>query len=204
MKTLIVSAHPNPFSFNAAVRGVLADSLAKAGHEVRHSELYETGFGATLTGQELLDSFQGGETPLDVKAEQEKISWADAICFIYPTWWMNMPAVMKGYIDRVFAFNFAYAYGERGLVALLQGKQGLVIQTAGRSERNLKERGLERAMRLIAKEGIMDAGIDIVEHLFLYAVNTADETERAAMLQQVAELTGKLDGRQTSERLIQA
>jgi NAD(P)H dehydrogenase (quinone) len=103
MKTLIVSAHPNPFSFNAAVRRALADSLATAGHEVRHSDLYESGFDPTLTGQELLDSFHGGETPLDVKAEQDKISWANLICFIYPTWWMSMPAVMKGYIDRVFA-----------------------------------------------------------------------------------------------------
>jgi len=63
MNVFIVSAHPNPYSFNAAVRSVLADSLTKAGHLVQHSDLYESAFDPTLTGQELLGSFQGGETP---------------------------------------------------------------------------------------------------------------------------------------------
>lgn len=193
MKALLVGAHPNPFSFNAAVRTALANELNSAGHEVRSKDLYEERFQPVLFGEEVFNSFQGAESPKDVTREQEDVSWAELICFIYPTWWMGMPSVLKGYIDRVFSYNYAYSYSETGSIGMLKGKKAIIIQTAGRSERNLKDSGLEHAMKLITKEGIFEfCGIEVVEHTFLYRINSINENARIELLDQVAGIINKL------------
>ncbi|NOU86200.1 flavodoxin family protein [Paenibacillus sp. LMG 31460] len=190
MKTLLIGAHPNFSSFNAALRDAFADRLLAAGHEVKQTDLYEKSFQPVISYEELIGSFQGCEPPADVAKEHDDIRWADFIIFIYPTWWMGMPAIMKGYIDRVLSNNYAYRYGDSGRpVGLLTGKKALIVQTAGGSEYYLMNSGLEQAMKLITKEGIFGfCGIDVVEHLFLYQVNKVDDIARMMMLEQTAEL----------------
>ncbi|GAA3319770.1 hypothetical protein GCM10020331_028030 [Ectobacillus funiculus] len=68
-----------------------------------------------------------GTVPPDIHEEQEHISWADVIITIYPVWWTGLPAMLKGYFDRVLTSGFAYAYGENGPEQLLKGKRGGVF-----------------------------------------------------------------------------
>ncbi|MEJ1715164.1 NAD(P)H-dependent oxidoreductase, partial [Escherichia coli] len=79
--------------------------LQKKGHEVEVRDLYEMQFQPTLGRSEMIGGI--GE---DVVVEQEYLKWADVITFIYPIWWTGLPAIMKGYIDRVFSYGFAYKY----------------------------------------------------------------------------------------------
>lgn len=86
------------------------------------AHLYELNFNPVLGASDFI-SFSKGNTPEDIKEEQEHISWADSITFIYPVWWAGLPAILKGYVDRVFSHGFAYAYGENGIEKLLSGKK---------------------------------------------------------------------------------
>lgn len=92
---------------------------------------------------------EGSQTP-DVIAEQEKLRWADAVIFQFPYWWFSMPAIMKGWVERVFAYGFAYGvggnnrwrYGEGNL----KGKRAMLSITIGGPEKDYSERGINGAI----------------------------------------------------------
>lgn len=131
MKHLIVYCHPNPDSFNNAIVDAFIESLKEQGHEVVVRDLYAMRFDPVLKASDF-EALHEGNTPLDIKTEQEHVKWADAFTMVYPIWWTGLPALIKGYIDRVFSYGFAYAYGEDGTISkLLAGKKGLIINTHG-------------------------------------------------------------------------
>src|SRR5690606_40356054 len=101
-------------------------------HQVRVRDLYDLGFDPVLSPAEL-KQYEDEEKAIsvDVKAEQEAILWADHIIFVYPTWWWSMPAILKGYFDRVFVPGFAFSVSEKGIEGLLKGKKAWIIQTTG-------------------------------------------------------------------------
>jgi NAD(P)H dehydrogenase (quinone) len=103
MKTLVVHAHPNTESFNASLFRLAVDTLKKGGHEVETIDLYAEGFDPVMTLEErkayldcpdwLVARFQG---------HISKLKAAEHLVFVYPTWWNGMPAIMKGWLDRVW------------------------------------------------------------------------------------------------------
>jgi NAD(P)H dehydrogenase (quinone) len=136
---LWVLAHPNPHSLNARLCQVGTDALRAAGWAVEVSDLYATGWDPVLVKE-------GGP---DVEAEQQKLLQADLVVLQFPLWWYGMPAMLKGWIDRVFEAGFAYdvldpdtgrarKYGDGGLV----GKQALAVVTAGDRPGSLEPRGI--------------------------------------------------------------
>src|SRR3954451_12494045 len=127
MKVLLVFAHPEPRSLNGALRDVALQELRAQGHEVVVSDLYAMHWKSAvdradfpqLVPEEPLKpaqaSAQAWETDsltLDVKAEIEKLLWADVLILQFPLWWFSMPAILKGWVDRVYACGFAYGVGE--------------------------------------------------------------------------------------------
>ncbi|MCX5205389.1 NAD(P)H-dependent oxidoreductase [Streptomyces sp. NBC_00237] len=164
MKTLIVHAHPEPQSLNGSLKDLAVTTLEAAGHEVRVSDLHAMGFKAVVDAsdygphasqplQVARDSgraFDAGELTADVRAEQEKLLWADTVIFQFPLWWYSMPAILKGWVDRVFTFHFAYGvgehsatkYGERFGEGTLMGKRALLSVTIGGPESHYAERGI--------------------------------------------------------------
>ncbi|EMR6442847.1 NAD(P)H-dependent oxidoreductase, partial [Klebsiella pneumoniae] len=127
MKVLLIYAHPEPRSLNGALKNFAIRHLQQAGHEVQVSDLYamrwKAGYDADDSGappvgefwRPTLDSkqaFAQGTQSADIVAEQEKLLWADTVIFQFPLWWFSMPAIMKGWIDRVYAWGFAYGVGE--------------------------------------------------------------------------------------------
>ncbi|MFG3323815.1 NAD(P)H-dependent oxidoreductase [Streptomyces sp. NPDC048171] len=164
MKTLIVHAHPEPKSLNGSLKDLAVSTLEAAGHEVRVSDLYAMGWKAVVDAadygpeassplQVARDSgraFQGGTLTPDVRAEQEKLLWADTIVFQFPLWWYSMPAILKGWVDRVFTFRFAYGvgehsdtkYGERYGEGTLAGRKALLSVTIGGQESHYGARGV--------------------------------------------------------------
>ncbi|MDT0269599.1 NAD(P)H-dependent oxidoreductase [Streptomyces sp. DSM 44915] len=164
MKTLIVHAHPEPRSLNGSLTDLAVSTLTDAGHEVRVSDLYAMNWKAAVDAADygphastplrpVRDSGRaldaGALTP-DVRAEQEKLLWADTVIFQFPLWWYAMPAILKGWVDRVFTYHFAYGvgehtdtrYGERYGEGTLAGRRALLSVTVGGPEPHYTARGI--------------------------------------------------------------
>ncbi len=126
MKVLLIYAHPEPRSLNGALKNLPSAICSRPGMKCRFpiSTLCAGRPGMTPTiaapaGRRVLaadprfqtDLAQGTQSA-DIAAEQEKLLWADTVIFQFPLWWFSMPAIMKGWIDRVYAWGFAYGVGE--------------------------------------------------------------------------------------------
>ena len=169
MNVLIVYAHPGTESLNASLRDFTARRLEAAGHAVRVSDLYAMDWKAALDGGDfperdpaaplalMADSeraFREGTQSADVAAEQEKLQWADTVIFQFPLWWFTMPAILKGWFDRVYAYGFAYGvgehsdqrWGERYGEGRMSGKRAMLMVTTGGWESHYGERGVNGPM----------------------------------------------------------
>lgn len=122
MKCLLVICHPLKDSLNAALAQTAAAALREHGHELRIRNLYEQGFQPALTAGEL-KSFHAQQVPAATAAETEELLAAEVLVLVFPTWWFGMPAMLKGWLDRVWAPGVAYDPAETG--ALLPRLHGL-------------------------------------------------------------------------------
>ncbi len=108
MRALVVYCHPKEGSFNAAVRDLVLSRLEAAGAEVRLTDLYARGFDPTLPACELDIYLDCPDNVAPVAREVEDLRWADTLIFVYPTWWYGLPAVLKGWLDRVLLPDVAF------------------------------------------------------------------------------------------------
>lgn len=150
MKILIVFVHHEQKSFGNALKDLAVATLSEQGHEVKVSDLYAQGFKAVADEHDfmelsskdyvnyMLEQKNAAANNLfadDIKVEQEKIKWADFIIFQTPVWWFSVPAILKGWFDRVFAAGVTWDFGAIYDKGLLRGKKGmLAITTGGPSE----------------------------------------------------------------------
>ncbi len=102
MKVLVVYCHPVPESFCAAVRDTVMGALSEAGHETRLLDLYAIGFDPVMGCDErrLYNDMCRDQHPMPDHAAH--LAWAEGIVFVYPTWWYGLPAMLKGWLDRVW------------------------------------------------------------------------------------------------------
>ncbi len=186
MRILIVLAHPGSDSFNAAVCAALSAGLRAAGHEIDVADLNAEGFDPVLRGPELKTI--GAGTPLaDVIRYQQRILRADALAFVFPVWWFGLPAILKGFVDRVFQEGFAFRFTGSGKVrGLLPHKKALVIGTAGAPAALYRlcrfGKPLERAF---GEWTLKMCGIRAVRYVLLYDVVNTDAAARERYLQKV-------------------
>lgn len=174
MKHLIIYAHPNPESLNGQFKQIISDHLQCNGHEVEIRDLYQLGFNPVLSLEDVSGQMQGLLAE-EVKVEQEFIRWADCVTFIHPIWWTGLPAIMKGYIDRVFSYGFAYRYDRGVQKGLLSGKQAVIINTHGKSHEEYAMMGMDKALLLTSDNGIYSyCGFEIKSHLFFDKADKAD------------------------------
>ncbi|MDN3026379.1 NAD(P)H-dependent oxidoreductase [Streptomyces sp. S.PB5] len=159
-KILIVSAHPEPRSLNAELTAFAANRLREAGHEVVVSDLYAMKWKPTVDADDYPDHTSdhrlhvmaaseratlAGRLSSDAAAEQEKIRWSDAVILQFPMWWFSVPAILKGWIDRVLTSGFAYGpqvpppYGDS---APLTGRRALLSLTLGAKEKSFADTGI--------------------------------------------------------------
>ncbi|WP_028668759.1 NAD(P)H-dependent oxidoreductase [Runella zeae] len=173
MKHLIIYAHPNEGSLNHHFMQTVEKILQSKNQEIEIRDLYQLNFNPILSLQDM----QGqriGKVAEDVKQEQDYISWADHLTFIYPIWWTGMPAMMKGYIDRVFSYGFAYRYDQGIQKGLLTDKQTTIINTQGKSKSEYENIGMDKALSLTSDKGIFTyCGLEINQHFFF---DKADKT----------------------------
>ncbi|MDP4185363.1 MAG: NAD(P)H-dependent oxidoreductase [Bacteroidota bacterium] len=185
MKTLVLYAHPARKSFNRQVLRKVEEALEERDYEYEVRDLYALGFNPVLS-QTDIDSIKFQKTPDDVRVEQELITWADQIILIFPLWWGGMPAILRGYIDRVFSYGFAYRFDEVGSIGLLQGKRAIVLCSTGTSVEEMELTGLASSIRQIMKESILEfCGLEVVAFNFLSAVSSVEEEMREAYFSEI-------------------
>lgn len=175
MKYLIVHAHPEEYSFNSALKDCALDTLISLGHEVILSDLYFQDFNPTggkedfkaLENEnyfkyqlEQVHAFQNNLFANDVQAELDKLNWCDVLIFNFPLWWFGLPAILKGWVDRVFAMGAIYGAG-KGVYdnGYFKGKKAFLCFTTG---------GPEIAYGSTGKNGDLDTILFPIQHGMLY------------------------------------
>lgn len=192
MKILIVYSHPYDGSFNNAVKEKVVLTLKETGHSVELRDLYSINFNPVLSASELV-SLKNGKIFDDVKEEQEFVSWADIMVFIYPIWWGGMPAIARGYLDRVFSYGYAYLDTDQGPVGLLNKKRIILINTVGATEELYRDNGMKKALEIVADIGVFqfcDAKVE--KHIHLSGIPTSTLEDRKSMLADIESFFKKL------------
>ena len=191
MRVLIVLAHPKSDSFNAAVCGALCDGLAQAGHQPDMADLYAEGFDPVLRGSELATLGTGRPLP-DVAEYQERIRQAQALAFVFPIWWFGAPAILKGFVERVFQEEFAFRFTASGKIqGLLPHEKALVICTSGVSAALYRLFRFGRPLEKSFDEWTLKiCGIHRVRRIMLHDVLTADDSTRARYLERIRRVAG--------------
>jgi len=201
MNVLLVYAHPEPTSLNGALKDVAVQRLQAAGHQVQVSDLYAMRWKPTLDAQDSLDgaagdrfdpsldskrAFANGRQSADIAAEQAKLRWADAVLLQFPLWWFSMPAILKGWVDRVYAYGFAYGVGEHSDArwgdrygeGTLAGKRAMLIVTAGGWESHYAPRGINGPIDDVLfpiQHGILHyPGFDVLPPFVVYRSSRMD------------------------------
>ncbi len=163
MKVLWISAHPEQRSLNASLMREGLRELDRLGHQSQVSDLYAMGWkpvldaadvGSPPGGERFLvgaaqeSAYHAGALSDDIRAEQQKLRWADTVVFQFPLWWLGPPAILKGWFDRVLVEGFAFGlsdqngqdrrYGDGGLA----GRRALVVTSVGARESAFGPRGI--------------------------------------------------------------
>ena len=187
MRTLVVYCNPNPESFGAAVKDRALLGLESAGHEIDLIDLYEDGFEPALTAEEHRAHVEPG-VPDELCRYVEALRWAEAIVFVYPTWWSGQPALLKGWFDRVWGSGVAWELPDgSGVVRPLLGniRRLVVVTTHGSSklinalEGESGKRTITRSIRAMCARRVRTTWCAV------YGLDRSTEIERAAFLAKV-------------------
>lgn len=205
MNVLIVYAHPEPASFNAAMCARARDALVQAGHDVVVSDLYAEGFNPVAGRHDFLtvadpDVFhyqteqahasRHGTYAPDIAREQARVAAADLIIMQFPLWWGGAPAIVKGWGERVFSYGFGYADGLRFDTGVFKGRRAMVSMTSGGTTArfgfgaaygDLESQVLWQIQHL----GLEYMGYDIEPPFVAYGAPRVDDAGRAAYLDQL-------------------
>jgi NAD(P)H dehydrogenase (quinone) len=193
MHAYILYAHPGPRSFSREVLEAFLEGLALGGHSHEIHDLYAD---AAVTDMDAVQYARevGGDPaaplPEDVVREHERIARAEALVFIYPVWWSDCPAKLKGWFDRVWAYGYAYFYEADGLRrSVIRPRKALVICPAGHTEEHLEETGIADAMRrIMLQDRLRNVGFEDVRMEILGGMMPGDPTHRERNLRRARRL----------------
>ena len=154
MHVLLIHCHPRPDSFNAALRDAAVAGLTAAGHTVEQRDLYAEGFDPVLSTHQRGVYFDEAANALGLEDHVAALRRAEALVLVYPTWWFGMPAMLKGWLDKVWLPGVAFQLGgPKALLPLLTNIRKIAVVTTygspwwllwwvGWPDRRLVRRGL--------------------------------------------------------------
>jgi NAD(P)H dehydrogenase (quinone) len=153
MHVYIVFSHPSKRSFTWEVLNAFTRGLRDAGHSFEIGDLYQMNFSSDMDlAQYERETSMHPDAPVpeDVRLEQSKIDRADALAFVYPVWWSDCPAKLKGWFDRVLSFGYAYSYSDsQHVTSRIKTAKALVLCPAGHTVEHLEEIGIAESMRRV-------------------------------------------------------
>lgn len=206
MKTLIVHWHPEPQSFNTAMFRTACETLIAAGHEVRTSNLHEMHFNP-VSGrenfttvkdpdyykqqiEEIFATEMHGFSP-EIEAEIEKVEWCELMIWQFPLWWFGLPAILKGWVDRVFAMGRTYGGVHFYDNGTFRGKQALLAFTTGGPKETYLKGGfngdINAILRPIQRGMLQFVGFEVLAPQIVYGPVHLTEEQRKEHLALYAE-----------------
>ena len=201
MNVFIVLAHPERRSFNGALFDTAVETLRGAGHEVATSDLYRMGFDPVssrrnfttvldpeylkLQAEEMHASAHDGFAP-ELEAELRKMEAADLMIWQFPLWWFGLPAILKGWVDRVFAMGRTYGGGRIYDSGTFRGRRALLSLTTGGPQPAYVPGGfngdLEGILRPVHRGMLAFQGYSVLAPQVNYGAARVDDTQRQAWL----------------------
>ncbi len=211
MNILVVHAHYEPRSFSAALKDAAVEALSAAGHRVQVSDLYAMGWNPVASAADFgqrknpdycvyaLEQRHGVETgtlAADVLAEIRKIQWCDLLILNFPLFWFSTPAILKGWMDRVFVSGLFYGgkrFYDRGG---MRGKKALVSLTLGGQPHMFGPQGihgeLEAMLRPLLRGSLAYAGFEVLRPFVAYHVPYISDEARGGILSAYRRYLGDL------------
>jgi NAD(P)H dehydrogenase (quinone) len=201
MHTLLVYAHPEPTSFTGALKDVAAEALRGAGHSVEVSDLYAEGFNPVAGRHDFLSvhdpkrfhyqseqdhAHRTNSFAPDIVREQQRFLKAHLVIWLYPIWWGGVPAILKGWFDRVLAYGFAYSDGRRYDTGFFRDKSGLICLSTGGTEARFSATGvygtMDQVLWPVQHCMVEYLGIAALPPFVAYAAPRVDQATREAYL----------------------
>jgi NAD(P)H dehydrogenase (quinone) len=165
LKHAVIVAHPNPQSLTGACARAYAETARGLGHQVVERDLYRMGFDPCLKAEEIPGP-KGAAFAADVLAERKVLQDVDVFALVYPLWFNAQPAILKGYVDRVFSLGFGYAPEPGGTGPRLTGKQLISFTTSGAPEAWVRDTGALRALTTLFDAHLAGVcGVTVVDHI---------------------------------------
>lgn len=206
MNVLLVHAHEEPKSFNGALRDTALKTLAEMGHTVEQSDLYAMNWDPVggkrdftklsepdyfKYGVEQTKATELGTFAPDVAREQQKLLKADLLIFQFPLWWFGLPAILKGWVDRVFAAGLTYGGGRWYSNGVFKGKRAMLSLTTGGPPNLYNPRGLNGDLDMILypiQHGMLYfVGFDVLPPFVAFGVSRIGQDQRELQLEAYAE-----------------
>lgn len=185
-KILIINGHPNKDSFNFGIA-----EAYKIGAESSNAEIEEIVISELNFNPNLKYGYQKRtELEPDLIESWEKIKWAEHLVWIHPVWWGGLPAIMKGFIDRLFLPNFAFAYRESSIFwdKLLKGKTAHIITTLDQPSWYYKFINGEPSTKQLKKNTLEFCGVKPVKVTYIGIIKTSEKIQREKWLEKIKKL----------------
>lgn len=212
-KILIIHAHPEPQSFCSSLKNTAVEHFTAAGAEVQVSDLYAMGFQPvgdrhdflSLSNpeffkyqQEQVNAFQHQLFEPGIQSEMDKLEWCDTLVFNFPLWWFGLPAILKGWVDRVFAMGFVYGAGKgvyengyyrhkKAFLTLTTGGPAIAYGPSG------KNGSIDTILYPIQHGMLYFCGMQVLPPFISYAPARSSEEERALELLRYEEHLAALE-----------
>lgn len=205
MKILIVYAHQEPKSFSAALHRCSVETLTRAGHQVQVSDLYAMNFNpiaseADFKQRRFPDGLQYDREQKyscehdtfaeDIQVEVDKLLWCDFLILQFPLWWYSVPAIMKGWIDRVFVNGVAYGKGRRMDAGGLKGRSAMLTITTGCYSDMVEPDGLLGGLDVnlwhLNSGTLAYAGLKVLPPFMAFSIRYTTAEQRAEYLNEYA------------------
>lgn len=166
MKHVVILAHPNPDSVSNQIAQAYGEAVADLGQEVLIRDLYRQGFDPCLTVEETV-TLKSYAAPPDVARERGLLAGTDVFAFVYPLWFNAPPAMLKGYVDRVFSTGFGFeSDGRGGTSSLLDGKRLISFSTSGAPDSWVSETGaVDTLTNAFDRHLAAVCGMSVVDHV---------------------------------------
>lgn len=194
MRVLLIFCHPSEDSFGASLANAARETLVAGGHEVRFTDLYAEGFDPVLTRQRWLDYEDRERNRVGIEDHVANLEWAEAMVFVYPTWWYGLPAMLKGYLDRVWVphVTFDIPTETRPMTPRMQHVRKLAVVTScGASwwlSKLIGEPGRKTILRGIRA---LCAPTCSTRYLALYNMDTVTRDARERHIAKVRKVLGR-------------
>ena len=211
MNVFAVLAHPEPQSFNGAMHRTAVETARAAGHDVAESDLYVMGFDPVSSRRNFLSvkdpayfkpqveethaSQLGGFAP-DIEAEIAKVEACNLMIWQFPLWWFSVPAILKGWVDRVFVMGRVYGHGKIYGTGAFRGKRALLSLTTGGPRESYTpdgfNGGIDGILRPVQRGMLQFVGFDVLAPQINYGPVRLSPEARAAALTAWADRLGNI------------